>query len=426
MYNYPYKICDPIHGFIRFDDIEKKLINNPFYQRLRFIRQMGICSLVYPGANHTRFEHCLGVMDISSRIYETLIAKHNLDPLYSHMIPASQEERTYWRRILRLAALCHDLGHLPFSHTAEPDLFPKGGHERMTHKIIRSEPLRTIWRMIPSQGRSVEEDILKLSVHENELKEFDPKITLAPWEKVLSQVITDDNYGADRMDYLIRDAQCTGVSYGQFEYNQLIDTLRILPSHKDSNLLTIGVTSSGIQSVESLWIARYHMSARVYQLSKPRIFAYHMRQFMTDHYANSGFPNTLQGYLKETDDTIITAIFEAASKNDYHARTLLRQERGFREIPLDQNLEKTVLEKKMDLEKQYNKDIFIDYDPEEIEAEHFRQFPVLDGSQVMLSSEVSPFLRDIPLSYKLLRVFVHPSKFDQIKETIHSYQLTSV
>lgn len=417
-YQLPYKICDPVHGFIRFDEIEKKVINAPFYQRLRFIMQMGVAFLVYPGATHSRFEHCLGVMDLATRIYETLMAKHNL--FFADMVPSDIEERNYWRRILRIAALCHDLGHLPFSHTAESDLFPVGGHELMTFRIVQSEQMRKIWQEIPSNGRNVEEDILKLAVSEEELKAFDPKIQLTSWEKVLSQVITEDNFGADRMDYLIRDAEHTGVGYGHFDYHQLVDTLRILPNLKklSDSPLTIGVSKSGLQSVESLWIARYLMSARVYQHSKCRIYSYHMSRFITRHYGRLGFPLDLEKYLHENDGTIITALYKGRQENDYDALALLKEVEGFREIPLEKDKVARAIERKEELEQKFKGKIFIDYIPEVIEKESFRQFPVLSDGHVILSSEASFFLKDIPLTNSHISLFAHPDYITPIEQSL--------
>src|SRR3990167_8889868 len=98
------KIYDALHGFIRFNPIEQKLIDSAPFQRLRFIHQLGIAYFVYPGATHSRFEHSLGTMEIATRI--------------AQQIGASAD----WVQIIRLAALCHDLGHLPFSHDAEEAL----------------------------------------------------------------------------------------------------------------------------------------------------------------------------------------------------------------------------------------------------------------------------------------------------------------
>lgn len=421
-YHLPYKVCDPIHGFIRFDEIEKKVIDSPFYQRLRYIKQMGVAYLVYPGATHTRFEHCMGVMDLATRMYETLMAKHNL--FFADKVPSDPDERNYWRRILRIAALCHDLGHLPYSHTAESDLFPYGGHEMMTFRIVQNERMRKIWKTIPSvgpsHGRSVEQDILKLAVSEEELKEFDPTIKLSSWEKVLSKIITDDNFGADRMDYLIRDAEHTGVGYGHFDYHQLVDTLRILPNLKSitSSPLTIGVSKSGLQSVESLWIARYLMSARVYQHSKCRIYSHHMSRFITRYYSNRGFPNDLEKYLRENDGTIIAALYDARDANDYDALALLKEEKGFEEIVLDRATAEEVIKRKEELEQKFKDFVFIDYIPEAQEGEKFRQFPVLADGQVMISSDASFFLKDIPMASKMVSLFAHPDKVADVKKAL--------
>jgi len=360
MFAYPYKICDPIHNFIRFGDLEKKVIDSVAYQRLRYIRQMGVAYLIYPGATHTRFEHSLGVMEFASRIYDTLMNPYNLQAVKHIQLPTIMEERYYWRQILRLASLCHDLGHLPFSHTAEKSLLPAGGHESMTIEIIRSKEMKAIWKAIPSLGRDVEEDVIKLSTQQE-------TASLTAWEKVLTQIITDDNFGADRIDYLIRDAHFTGI-YGHFDYHQLVDSLRFLP--KESNQLTLGIFHSGMQSVESLWFARYLMHARVYQHPKSKIYSQHMHLFMKRHYERVGFPQTVESYLEETDYVILTAVQKAAKEGDLDAKALLKQ------IPDHATLEGHKTKIKADS----------------------RLFSVLnaDGS-ITESIKVSPFLRDIPL-----------------------------
>src|ERR1700679_1250919 len=118
------KIYDPVHGFIRFNELEKKLIDSFAFQRLHYLHQLGIAYLVYPGATHTRFEHSLGVMELASLIFDRVTAKSTFS-----IAPQNYE---YWKQILRFAALCHDLGHLPFSHVAEKALLTKGGHEKWT------------------------------------------------------------------------------------------------------------------------------------------------------------------------------------------------------------------------------------------------------------------------------------------------------
>src|SRR5438309_5149811 len=122
------EIRDPVHVFVRFGPDEEKIIGSRPFQRLRYIHRLALTYLVYPGATHKRFEHCLGVMEVASRIYDVVTDDRNVmaDAEIRSIIPKiGAFDWNYWRRVLRMAALCHDLGHLPFSHAAE-DLLPHG------------------------------------------------------------------------------------------------------------------------------------------------------------------------------------------------------------------------------------------------------------------------------------------------------------
>ncbi|MFZ0565219.1 MAG: HD domain-containing protein [Chlamydiales bacterium] len=398
--SYPYKICDPVHGFIRYDEIIQRVIDSRPFQRLRYIHQVGTVYLVYPGATHSRFEHSLGVMELVTRIYNTLIDPYNF--LESCCVP--KEKIDYWRLILRLAALCHDLGHLPFSHTAEKALLPHGGHEQMTIKLIQSEELSAIWREI---GEEAQNDIIKLSVNERELKKFKKEFTLSPWERVLSQIITEDNFGADRIDYLLRDAHHAGVEMGRFDYHQLVDSLRILPY---DGKLALGITQSGIQSVESLWTTRYMMYARVYQHPKSRVYSNHMNRFMCRLYSD-GIPDDVEIYLEQTDLTVLSALFSEAKKGDYDAQGLLKIKKTFQNVPLNQKPNDSILS---ELQNHFNKWIFIDDTPQKTPQ---RQFPVLLESKKVISSfDVSSFLQGIPREGQSLCLYAHPDYVERVKE----------
>lgn len=371
----PHKICDPIHGFIRFDAIEKKVIDARPFQRLRYIRQMGVAYLVYPGATHTRFEHSLGVMELVTRIYDSL--DYFKDP--------------YWRQILRLAALCHDIGHLPFSHTAESSLLPDGGHEKMTEKLIRSEEMREIWKEIPHQGRNVEDDIVSLSAsHE---------IQQDTLMRLLGQIITEDNFGADRIDYLIRDAKYTGVGYGHFDYHQLIDTLRVLPKG-------LGISQSGLQSVESLWIARYMMYARVYHHSKSRLYTFHMHRFMKKYY-ESRWQEGIEWYLDQCDFHILDALQKST---DFDALAILKRGPSYEDLS-DEVQENDLIA----LKKEFNEErVYVEI-PEKREDK--RDFPVKCGDRISSSMQESKFLRGIPQGSKPHSLFVH----SQVVESVRKY-----
>lgn len=199
-------IRDPIHGQIRLNEKIIKIIDTPQFQRLRRIKQLGFANLVYPGANHTRFEHSLGVMHIASLLTD-------------------DEE-------IVIAALLHDIGHTPLSHTSE----------RIARKYLKYE----------------HEDVKK--VINGELKDvlIDEGVNLTTISKLVrSNPIVSGEIDADRMDYLVRDSHYTGVAYGVFDVERLIDKIYL-----DGKRLII--ESGGLEAAESLLISRYMMYPTVY------------------------------------------------------------------------------------------------------------------------------------------------------------------
>src|SRR5438093_3587490 len=129
-----HEIRDPVHTFIRVDTDERMVVNSPPVQRLRHVHQLALTYLVYPGATHRRFEHSLGVVELAGRVFDVVTDPDHIHPQVREVLPdLSGVRREYWRRAVRMAALCHDLGHLPFSHAAEHELLPEGwDHERLT------------------------------------------------------------------------------------------------------------------------------------------------------------------------------------------------------------------------------------------------------------------------------------------------------
>ena len=121
-----HEIRDAIHVFVRLDSDERMVLDSRPFQRLRHIHQLALTHLVYPGATHKRFEHSLGVMELAERVFRVITAKENIDDAVREVIQGGEDQLTYWRRVLRMAALCHDIGHLPFSHAAEETLLPEG------------------------------------------------------------------------------------------------------------------------------------------------------------------------------------------------------------------------------------------------------------------------------------------------------------
>jgi uncharacterized protein len=314
MSKYLHEIRDPIHVFIRLDSFERMVLDSRPFQRLRHITQLALTYLLYPGATHKRFEHSLGVMELASRVFD--VVTKNVDDDVRSLIPANPYEIGYWKRVLRMAALCHDIGHLPFSHAAEDELLPVGwNHERITRMLIESELMSPIWKgMRPPLDP---EHIVKLALGARKAKD----LTFTKWERILSEIIVGDAFGVDRIDYLLRDSHHTGVGYGKFDHYRLVDEIRILPSEQDSTEPALGVNEGGIYSAEALTLARYFMFSQVYYHHIRLIYDRHLMDFLKEWLADGTllgagtFPTDAEGHLSLTDNEVNAAIRLAAVDN---------------------------------------------------------------------------------------------------------------
>lgn len=308
-----HEIRDPIHSFIRLDSDEIKILNSRPFQRLRHIHQLAMTYLVYPGATHRRFEHSLGVMELATRIYDTITAEKNSNYKVKEILPelCTRETRDYWRRVLRIAALCHDMGHLPFSHAAEDELLPEScNHEQLTISFIQSEEIAKILQeMTPPVNP---EHVIKLAVGPKEL----PDVRFTEWETILSEIIVGDAFGADRMDYLLRDSYHAGVAYGRFDHYRLIDTLRILAwdIDDDSTMPALGMEEGGLYSAEALLLARYFMFAQLYCHPVRRIYDIHLKDFLAAWLPGGKFQPSVDYLLNLTDNEVLSAIADASRK----------------------------------------------------------------------------------------------------------------
>lgn len=313
-----HEIRDPIHVFIRLDSDERKVLDSLPFQRLRHIHQLALTYLVYPGATHKRFEHSLGVMELASRIYDVVTEPENIyqeSESVRNMIPKHRAfEHLKWRRTLRLAALCHDLGHLPFSHASEALLPQCWDHERMTMEIILSEQMAGIWEDIGVQPK----DVAKLAIGPKKSKSY-MGVELDSWESILSEIITGDVFGADRMDYLLRDSYHAGVAYGKFDHYRLIDTMRILPKQEmdGSQEPVLGVEEGGLESAEALLLARYFMFSQIYFHPVRLIYDEHLSDFLKSWFDGGMFPTDWEEHLKHTDNEVISEMLSIA-KNQSH------------------------------------------------------------------------------------------------------------
>ena len=305
-----HEIRDPIHVFVRLDGDERKVLDSRPFQRLRYIHQLALTHLVYPGATHKRLEHSLGVMELAGRVFDIVTNTDNVtDEVRSLLDPLKNPDQlAYWRRVLRMAALCHDVGPLPFSHAAEQELLPEGwDHERLTREIICSGEMRPIWDHVTPPLRP--NDIMKLAIGPKKA----PDLDFTDWEAILSEIIVGDAFGVDRMDYLLRDSHHAGVAYGRFDHYRLVDTLRILTiDSQGSREPVLGVEEGGIQSTEALMLARYFMYSQVYFHPVRRIYDIHLKDFLKEWLEDGAFSTDIDKHLTMSDDEIMVALRNAS------------------------------------------------------------------------------------------------------------------
>src|SRR5690625_617927 len=217
---------DPVHRYVRVvDQVIWDLIATPEFQRLRRIKQLGTTYLTFHGAEHSRFNHSLGVYEIVRRIINKI------------------EHREAWNKEERLLCLCaallHDLGHGPFSHSFEK-VFGLN-HETFTEKIVLGKT-------------SVNSVLKRISV---DFPEKVAQVINKSYKDKLVVSVISSQIDADRMDYLLRDAYYTGVSYGQFDMERI---LRVMRPTEDE----IVIKSTGMHAVEDYIMSRYQMYWQVY------------------------------------------------------------------------------------------------------------------------------------------------------------------
>jgi HD superfamily phosphohydrolase len=416
-----HEIRDPIHTFVRLETSERAVVNSSPYQRLRYIHQLAMTYLVYPGASHSRFEHCLGVMELASRIYDVVTDQRNLHPAVRGSVYASDTyDYRYWRRVLRMAALCHDLGHLPFSHAAEDTLPEKYTHEDLSLAIIRSPEMTRIWDDL----RISPEDVGKLAVGS---KHYPGRLT--DWETLLSEIIIGDAFGADRMDYLLRDSHHAGVSYGRFEHHRLIDTMRILPrQEEDELLLTLGIEQGGLQSAESLLWARYFMYTQLYFHPVRRVYDFHLKQFLKAWLPGGRFSVDVADHLQLTDTEVLSAMRLAASDQSAAghepARRIICREHFKRVAEIteaDRDIDPEATERLAgELTEKFGGDsVFTDRYTQKGKG---IRFPVLtrDGG-IEWSTVLSATLRQVP-TFTVEYVFVDPARSEEAKRHVTSFR----
>jgi uncharacterized protein len=328
-----HEVRDAVHVFVGFDDDERLVIDSPAFQRLQHIHQLALTYKVYPGASHKRFEHSLGVMHLAGRVYDMITRPDKIsDSVRAAMPDHHQSDHGYWRTVVRMAALCHDMGHLPFSHAAEDELLPEGvDHELITWDIVHSPPLVEIFERITPPVRA--DDVGKLAVGPRKAERLHLEVDFDPWEAILAEVIVGDSFGADRMDYLLRDSLHTGVQYGRFDHERLINTLRVMreparektETDEEATEPVLGCERGGLQSAEQLLLARYFMFSQVYHHPTRLAYNEHLKDFLMLWLPDRVFPADVEGHLSRDDTDVLLAVKQAAADSSHPAHDPARR-----------------------------------------------------------------------------------------------------
>jgi len=298
------EIRDPIHGAIPLTADELSVANSRWLQRLRWIRQTGFSELAFPGATHSRFLHSLGVMHLAGQAF---------DRAYADFAFADPTARDRFRQAVRLAALCHDVGHGPFSHCMEfcmPQLGELGiswrrtndgrqaTHEDYTVAILERTELRDI---IDASFAGTARHVAALIDHGVRPDDDFFRDRGLDHRRCLSQIVSSE-MDVDRMDYLVRDAVFTGARYGQVDVNWLLSNLG---TYVVDGSVALAIDGRAVYAVDHFLLARHHMFLMVYLHHKSVIFEELLRRYVSSPDAGWSLPADLDAYHRIDDPNLM-------------------------------------------------------------------------------------------------------------------------
>ena len=299
-------IIDPIHDFVRVNQNELEIIDTPIFQRLRRIKQLSGAHLIYPGAQHTRFEHSLGVMHIASMACQSLLEKS--------LIPLDQIQN------LRFAGLLHDIGHGPFSHLFEEILQKnqKISHEDIGRNIIQKTEIGDLISRNGFSKKSIADTAFGYSKHQ-----------------FLNEVISGA-LSADIMDYLLRDGYFTGAEHAKIDHKRLTYSLDVYKNK-------LALDKSALVNFETMMISRFQMFKAVYFHKTVRAGEVMMLEAMRLAEDELGLSSLdLDDFLKLSDESVIDKLLNLSEHNSD-----LKASKKIATDYLNRNLFKCVFERTM-------------------------------------------------------------------------------
>jgi uncharacterized protein len=309
------RIRDPIHGTLPVSADEAAVVDSPYYQRLRHVRQLGFGELAFPGATHTRHAHGLGAMHVVGRLFDGIAARADL--------PAVTRSR--FRSAVRLATLCHDLGHMPLSHASERIAPPRARlglpswvaepegqatHEDFTAQLLLGSSLAgLLGERLAGQGLGPEA-LVALVSGRTPPGGLDFSHAGADWTPLLRSLVSGE-LDADRMDYLLRDSFYTGVNYGRFDLDWLIQNLH--PAHVGDRV-ELALSRSAAFAFEDFLLSRYHMFLSVYLHHTAVAFDWMLAAFYRETSGEFEIPADPAAFLWCDDVALMHALRRSANR----------------------------------------------------------------------------------------------------------------
>lgn len=307
------EIRDPVHGTIALDDNEVLVLDTPEYQRLRAIKQLGFAEFSFPGATHNRYLHSIGVAHIAGMAF---------DHVFRAFPFANKQVRQRLRSCLRLAALLHDIGHGPLSHTIEEVMPPladlkvgayknrwanssttkssasvgvRANHEDYTIKYITESPLTQALQ----EGFPDLEPLHVAQLVDRTLPATDDffRIEGIDFRPILSQLVSSE-LDCDRMDYLERDSYFCGTSYGKFDLPWMINNLA---SFVKDDKMQLALNRRALYTFDDFLISRHHMHLMVYFHHKSIIYEEMLNRYLTSPDCSFFLPANIDEYTKFND-----------------------------------------------------------------------------------------------------------------------------
>jgi hypothetical protein len=321
------EVRDPVHGSIEITEGELRVIDSPFFQRLRNIKQMGFSDLAFPGATHTRYIHSIGAMLLAGQAFDSIFKNH------AFKRPGLGRQ---FRSLVRLGALLHDVGHAPLSHCTEfampsisslgipayhrhpPVTDRRATHEDYTIKIITDSSLtRVIERHFPDiaplhvaglveQALPIEDDFF-----------VDDGVN---YRTVLAQIISSE-LDVDRMDYLRRDSYNAGVSYGNYDFNWIFTNLTFHVT--DAGSAHLALDPRAIYTFNDFLIARYHMFLMVYFHHKSVIYEEMLKKYFQSPDASYAITADIDAYVEVDDYQLVHHLRQEAKAGQPWAKRLI-------------------------------------------------------------------------------------------------------